>query len=93
MAELFLVFANLFTCMAGVVLCVCRMGKMTKTVKAAIRYQYNLMLPVLFASGFSWIYGEPATLVQWAMSAAMTVPLLIGISPWRNGPPQYAIKA
>ena len=93
MVDLLLVFANLITCMAGVVLCVCRMGKMTKAVKPAIRYQYNLMLPVLIASAFSWIYGQPATLVQLAMSAAMTVPLLIGVVAWKYGAPSYAIKA
>jgi len=92
-SEQTLVLLNLITCLAGGLLCACRMTKMNGQVKLPIRLLTTIQFTLFAASGMSYTYGEPASLIQWMMGVGVIAYLLLGVGPWRYGPPPYALKA
>ncbi len=88
-----LIIANLFACLAGGFVCVCRMGAMPGAdAKPSIRFQYFLWFTMFVASGISWLYGQPATIMQFVWSCAVLAYLVIGYGAWRHGAPSYTIR-
>lgn len=89
-SEIMVIF-NLAMCFAGGYVCICRMAKMSaQTTKPVIRSQYVIWFGIFAASGISWTYGEPANSIQLLMGAGVLAHLLIGLSIWRRGTPEYA---
>lgn len=84
------VVMNLFICLIGGWVCVCRMAKMSMGTKRTIRTQYMLWFSLFVASAISWTYDEPANLTQIAMGLVVLTHLVLGASAWRLGPPAYA---
>ena len=92
-AELLILGANLVVCLAGFVLCVKRMGYMSKrTTKLAIRIQYAILSAFFTASAISWTHDDPASMTQLTMSALVVAFLLCGNDAWRDGAPVYTYR-
>lgn len=68
----------------------CRMAKMSHTeTKLEIRIQYMIWFCLFTLSGWSFIVGQPATVVQFLMSAAVGAHLMLGLPIWRWRAPDY----
>lgn len=92
-AELLILGANLVVCLAGFVLCVKRMGYMSKrATKLAIRIQYAILSAFFTASAISWTHDDPASMTQLVMSALVLAFLLCGNDAWRYGAPDYTMR-
>jgi len=84
---------NFAVCIVAWYSCVCRLLEMRgERVKNMVRYQYITWFVLLPASGFSWCYGEPATLVQLLLSIGGAGYIFMGYGAWRQGVPSYALK-
>jgi hypothetical protein len=92
-AELLIVGANLVLCTAGFLLCVTRMGHMSKrTTKLAIRVQYAMLASMFTCSAISWTYDDPASITQLAMTGLVLGFLLCGNDAWKYGAPIYTMR-
>lgn len=93
MSEAVLVALNAVACLAGMWVCLCRMGQMSGSLtKLSIRIQYAITFSIFAASAISWTYHDPASLTQFAMTTALLAHLLIGTGAWRYGPPIYTMR-
>lgn len=91
MNETMLILANWIVCAAGGWLCLCRMTKMSgRGTKLAIRWQYTILFTIFFASGWSWIFGDPATFIQMFRAGLLVIYVAAGMPAWRHGQPEYA---
>lgn len=91
-SEYTLSLLNLFVCMFGGYVCICRMAKMSASeTKLIIRWQYMLWFGLFSASGISWTYDQPATWIQLLMSGSIVTHLLLGLAAWRHGAPAYTM--
>ena len=87
-----LVAINAIVCLGGGFLCIERLAKMNSRVKLAIQIQYATLLAMFASSFLSFAYGYPATPIQLFMGIVTACHLMIGLKPWKHGPPDYSIK-
>lgn len=88
------ILLNLVVCLAGCLLCVCRLTKMKfGETKDSIRHQYAIWFAVLFISAISFVFGIPPDPWRLVTDTVILVFLAIGIPAWRHGPPAYARKS
>lgn len=89
-----MILANWTACWIGLFMCACRLGyKNNRALKPEIAAIYVVWMPTLFASSFSWIFGEPPGIAQLSLALTAVTHFSIGYEAWRNGPPTYALKA
>lgn len=83
-------YLNSFLCLAGIVMCTCRLGsKMSKqTTKGVIRLQYVMWLGMLMLL----LLERPIDGRHIIMSGVIVAYLLLTLPAWKNGPPQHALK-
>lgn len=85
-----LILINFAVCLAGGILCICRMTKMNhRETKLLIRWQYVIWFTALFASGWSFIFGAPPNGPQIGMGIVICGYLICGIPAWKRGAPLY----
>ena len=84
---------NLLTCLVGAGLSICRLVKMNSRVKMPLRVLATIQLVLFIASGISYTYDQPASFIQWLMGLGLISYLLLGVAPWKHGPPSCALKA
>lgn len=93
-SELLMIGANIFLCVTGMWMCLCRMKDMSKSsTKLTIRVQYAIWFGYFTASliGGTWI--EPATTTHVLMTGAVVAQFLLGFRVWRYGPPEYTRRS
>ena len=83
-------FINSFFCLAGIVMCGCRLGtKMSKeTTKGIIRLQYVMWLGL----DMFLLIVRPLDYTHVVMSGAILLHLLFTFPAWKNGQPPHAMK-
>lgn len=88
-----LVVINWLIGIAGGVLCVCRLVKMSSdSTKLAIRWQWVLWLLFFSASGWSFLFGHSPTVTQCLLTSITLTALALGAPAWNGGLPVYARK-
>jgi len=93
-SDLSLAAFNLIVCSVGGWISICRMAKMSHSeTKLAIRLQYMIWFCLFFLSGWSFLVGESATVVQFLMSCGVFGYLAIGFDVWRWRAPDYTRRA
>ena len=87
------VLLNWIVSSVGGYICMCRMSRMSESeTKLQIRIQYMIWFCLFTISGWSFLFGEHATPVQFIMSLAVVAHLMIGVPVWRWETPAYTKK-
>jgi hypothetical protein len=84
---------NFLVCLTGGLICICRLGKMSRRVKPVILLQYAAWLMAFTLSGWSFTLHEPIATAQLFFGVAALAHQLSGFPAWRKGPPNYALRA
>lgn len=85
-----LIIPNLFVCLIGGYLCICRMRFISSETKKPIMLRYVMWFTAFAASGLSWLFGFPPSLFQIIMALCVIGDFGLGFKAWRYGPPQYS---
>ena len=91
-SEAIITVVNLAVCMVGFLMCICRNGLMSHHTKGVIRAQYAIWVSYFVASGISFTFDVPASVIQLGMSTAVVVHLLLGFEAWKSGAPKYTVR-
>jgi hypothetical protein len=83
------VIANFLACTFVGWACICRFARMSaRTVRLEYRLRYVLLMVAASASGWSFLWGEPAGPGALSMVVATIVGLLVSAPRWRQAPPE-----